>query len=65
MVAGGVGNLIDRTLHGGWVTDFVVLAVGPLRTRVFNLTYALTMVGMVWFFISTVSNGRESAGSGS
>ena len=30
-VAGGIGNLIDRVLHGGLVTDFVILGIGPLQ----------------------------------
>ena len=38
IVAGGVGNLIDRmTSSGGVVIDFLNLGIGPVRTGVFNV----------------------------
>jgi len=37
LVGGGVGNLIDRLAHHGRVVDFIRLAVGPVRTGVFNV----------------------------
>jgi signal peptidase II len=37
IAAGGVGNLIDRVLHDGLVTDFINLGIGPLRTGIFNV----------------------------
>jgi signal peptidase II len=37
VAGGGLGNWLDRLLHGGAVTDFVSLGVGPLRTGIFNL----------------------------
>lgn len=36
MVAGGVGNLIDR-IHKGSVTDFMNMGFGPVRTGIFNV----------------------------
>jgi signal peptidase II len=37
IVAGGVGNLIDRIMWDGVVIDFLNLGIGPLRTGVFNV----------------------------
>ena len=37
LMAGGLGNLIDRVLHHGLVTDFVSFGIGPVRTGIFNM----------------------------
>jgi signal peptidase II len=37
LLAGGIGNLIDRVVQGGVVTDFLNLGIGPVRTGVFNV----------------------------
>jgi signal peptidase II len=37
IIGGGIGNLIDRLRYGGFVTDFIYLAAGPLHTGVFNI----------------------------
>lgn len=37
IVAGGVGNLIDRIMWDGVVIDFLNMGIGPLRTGVFNV----------------------------
>src|SRR5262249_1271978 len=44
---GGVSNPLDRLLHGGRVTDFLVLQLGPLRTGVFNLADVAITAGAV------------------
>lgn len=49
-MGGGLGNLIDRVLHGA-VVDFVSLGIGPLRTGIFNLAdvaITLGMAGILW-----------------
>jgi signal peptidase II len=46
VIAGGVGNLIDRLTHGGRVVDFMQLRAGPLRTGVFNVADVALMVGI-------------------
>lgn len=51
IAAGGIGNLIDRVLLDGGVTDFLNLGIGSLRTGIFNvadmyITFALAYV--VW-----------------
>ncbi|MCA9093979.1 MAG: signal peptidase II [Planctomycetaceae bacterium] len=37
ILAGGIGNLIDRVVNQGLVTDFLVVGIGPLRSGVFNV----------------------------
>lgn len=51
IVAGGLGNLIDRALFHGGVTDFLNVGFGSLRTGIFNvadmyITFALGLV--IW-----------------
>ena len=51
LLAGGLGNLIDRTTQHGLVTDFLNLGVGPLRTGIFNVAdMAITLggVALIW-----------------
>jgi signal peptidase II len=53
VLAGGTGNLLDRVLRDGFVTDFAVIHIGPLHTGVFNVADVLIVSGgavMVWTF---------------
>ena len=53
ILAGGVGNLIDRVFRGGVVIDFLNLGVGPVRTGVFNVAdMAITGGCLVFFWIA-------------
>jgi signal peptidase II len=45
--AGGIGNLLDRWICGGYVRDFLNLGIGPLRTGIFNIADAAMMAGCV------------------
>jgi signal peptidase II len=47
LAASGVGNLIDRFLNDGRVTDFLNLGVGTLRTGIFNFADVFGMLGFV------------------
>ena len=47
ILAGGIGNLIDRVWHDGLVTDFINLGVGPLRTGVFNVADMAATLGVI------------------
>lgn len=60
IVAGGVGNLIDRIRFHGRVTDFVYLALGPLHTGVFNIADMAITGGVLWL-LATWAFGRKSA----
>jgi signal peptidase II len=50
--AGGTSNLIDRITQQGFVTDFVLLRVGPLHTGVFNVADFLILIGIGALFWS-------------
>lgn len=45
IAGGGLANWLDRLLHGGAVTDYVSVGVGPLRTGIFNLADVAVMAG--------------------
>ncbi|MBI3781057.1 MAG: signal peptidase II [candidate division NC10 bacterium] len=56
---GGVGNLIDR-LAFGYVRDFTVLHIGPLRTGIFNLADVAVTLGSVALVLLSRRGGRSS-----
>jgi signal peptidase II len=45
LLAGGIGNLLDRVFHGGLVVDFLNMGIGPLRTGIFNVADMAIMAG--------------------
>lgn len=47
MISGGIGNLIDRILLNGLVTDFINMGIGPIRTGIFNLADVAIMAGSI------------------
>lgn len=51
ILAGGVSNLIDRFIHGGYVVDFINLGVGSLRTGIFNVADIAITVGVLVLLI--------------
>jgi signal peptidase II len=54
LVAGALGNLIDRVFNDGRVIDFVVLHAGPLHTGIFNLADVLILGGMFLLILTWV-----------
>ncbi|MGC4029021.1 MAG: signal peptidase II [Steroidobacteraceae bacterium] len=50
--ASGLGNLIDRVIHDGRVTDFLNLGIGGLRTGIFNVADVLGVVGVAVLLLS-------------
>jgi signal peptidase II len=55
LLGGGLGNLIDRLLRDGAVTDFVRLSVGPVSTGIFNVSDVVIALG-----VATFAFARES-----
>lgn len=47
IIGGGLGNLIDRAMRSGAVTDFIVTRLGPLRTGVFNVADVCVTTGVL------------------
>lgn len=43
---GGLANVIDRVMHGGNVTDFLNVGLGPIRTGIFNCADMALMIGI-------------------
>ena len=57
LAGGGLGNWLDRVLHGGAVTDFVSIGLWGFRTGIFNLADLAVVAGIVWLLLS--ARGRE------
>ena len=57
IIGGGVSNLLDRLMHGGYVIDFINLGVGQLRTGIFNFADVALSLGVVLLLFSS----REAA----
>ncbi len=51
VLAGGVGNLIDRLLYQGHVIDFLNVGLGNLRTGIFNVADMYITLGIGWLFV--------------
>ncbi len=51
ILAGGIGNLIDRIYYGGIVIDFLNIGIGSLRSGIFNLADVWVSGGVVALFL--------------
>jgi len=49
--ASGLGNLIDRLLYDGRVTDFLNMGIGPVRTGIFNVADIVGVAGVIVLLI--------------
>jgi len=47
ILAGGIGNLIDRVAYNGVVVDFLNIGIGGLRTGVFNVADMAVTGGVI------------------
>ena len=47
LAASGLGNLIDRLMRDGFVTDFLNVGFGSVRTGIFNVADVLGVVGVL------------------
>ena len=56
LAASGIGNLIDRFLQDGLVTDFLNLGFGSLRTGIFNVADVIGVIG----FAILIVKGRSA-----
>lgn len=52
IIGGGFGNLIDRLLRTGHVTDFLYLEAGALHTGVFNVADMAITAGVLWLIVT-------------
>jgi len=51
ILAGGIGNLIDRVAQRGLVTDFLNLGIGQVRTGIFNVADMAITAGFCLFLL--------------
>ena len=56
--AGGLGNVIDRLIRG-YVTDFLNVGIGPVRTGIFNSADMALMLGLALLLISSFRHERS------
>ena len=49
ILAGGLGNLVDRVIRDGAVVDFMNMGIGGLRTGIFNVADVLITTGALMF----------------
>ncbi len=61
ILGGGFGNLIDRVLRDGRVSDFLYLSLGPLHTGVFNVADIAITGGVIWLLVSWMFVSRKAA----
>jgi signal peptidase II len=52
IIAGGLGNIIDRLLYDRHVTDFMNVGISNLRTGIFNVADMCVTAGVIVFLIS-------------
>lgn len=59
LAASGLGNLIDRVLRDGHVTDFLNVGLGSFRTGIFNVADVLGVAGFL-LLVLTRANARRA-----
>ena len=47
VAGGGLSNWLDRLLHDGFVTDFILLRAGALHTGIFNVADVAVVAGVL------------------
>jgi signal peptidase II len=52
LAASGIGNLIDRLLFDGHVTDFLNLGIGSFRTGIFNIADVVGVLGLATLLLA-------------
>ncbi len=60
ILGGAVGNLIDR-IRNGKVTDFIDVFVGDWHWPAFNVADSALTVGIVFFLLATIRQGKADA----
>jgi len=66
ILAGGIGNIMDRLLYDRHVTDFMNLGIMNLRTGIFNFADVWITSGVIYFLlISRKTTNAKDPGSGS
>ncbi len=61
VLGGGIGNLIDRLMDQGRVTDFMNVGIGPVRTGIFNVADLFITFGAIFLFLFLVTDRKKSS----
>ena len=61
VVAGGVGNLIDRIFNNSSVVNFLNVGIGSFRTGIFNIADVAIMGGTIILFFQHYVNEKKIA----
>ena len=60
VIAGGIGNLIDRAVHG-YVVDFMWVGMpGVIGTNIFNLADVSIMIGVITLIVTHFTIERHA-----
>ena len=60
LLAGAIGNLIDRVRFDGLVVDFMNLGIGPLRSGIFNVADMAIMAGAIALMVPAVLGDKKA-----
>ena len=60
IIGGGVSNLIDRLVYGGYVVDFLNVGIASIRTGIFNVADVFIMSGVFLLLSSDWISKRGS-----
>ncbi len=61
VAAGGIGNLIDRILFQGGVTDFWNVGIGGLRTGIFNVADMYITFAVIYMVLDSFRKPKAQA----
>ncbi len=61
ILAGGIGNLIDRVCYSGIVIDFLNIGIGPIRSGIFNLADVWVTAGVIGLFFLSFCTPRGAS----
>jgi signal peptidase II len=60
ILAGGLGNLIDRVCRNGVVIDFLNLGVGSMRTGIFNMADMAITTGVIILLVESLRKSTKT-----
>jgi signal peptidase II len=59
IIGGGISNIFDRILFGGYVTDFMNFGIGSLRTGILNFAdMSITFGAIVLIIVQYVKEKK-------
>ena len=58
ILAGAIGNMIDRMLHGK-VVDFLDIMIGDFHWYIFNVADSAVTSGMILFILHSILIGEK------